>query len=201
MTTTSDNSPTTVLPADDIPGPQQGHWTYEAYAAVPDDGKRYEIINGVLILHPARDIAHQSTVAHLAYYLVQAIDLAGLGEAFLGPLDVLLTPATVVQPDLLVVLKAHLQQIEEKYIIGAPDLAIEVTSLGTATYDRLNKYNAYKQAGVPEYWMVHPHKQAIEVFVLEEDSYQSLGVFRGKDTLPSCVVPGIADVAVEQFFV
>src|SRR5690348_16109986 len=100
MTTVpDDDSIAIVLPADDIPGPKQGHWTYDAYAAIPDDGKRYEIMNGVLILQPARDVAHQSAVALVSHYLFQAVELAGLGRAFLGPLDVLLTSATVVQPD------------------------------------------------------------------------------------------------------
>ena len=201
MTTVpDDDSLEIVLLADDIPGPKQGYWTYDAYAAIPDDGKRYEIMDGVLILHPARDIAHQSAVVHVLYYLVQAVELAGLGKVYLGPLDVLLTSARVVQPDVLVVLNANRQKIEEKYIVGGPDLAVEVAPLGTAFYDRLSKYEAYEQAGVSEYWIVHPQEKAVEVFVLEDDGYQSLGVFSGKDTLPSRVAPGIADVAVEQFF-
>jgi hypothetical protein len=48
--------------------------------------------------------------------------------------------------------------------------------------------------------MVHPQEKTVEVLVLEDGSYQSLGVFRGKETLPSRVVPGITNVAVEQFF-
>ena len=97
-------------------------------------------------------------------------------------------------------LNTNLHKIASKYIEGSPDLVVEVASPGTAIYDRLSKFEAYEQASVPEYWIVHPPERTVEVLVLEEDGYQSLGIFRGKDTLPSRVVPGIMNVAVEQFF-
>jgi hypothetical protein len=49
-----------VMRADWIPGPAQGHWTYEEYAALPDDGKRYEIVNGVLYMSPSPSGLYQS---------------------------------------------------------------------------------------------------------------------------------------------
>lgn len=200
MTTTSDNSFSMTLPADHIPGPKQGHWTFDEYAALPDDGKRYEIMNGVLIMTPAPEPAHQSAVALLIYYLLQAVQFKGLGRVLPAPIDVRLTDDRVVQPDVLVVLNANLHKIGKKNVIGGPDLVIEVASEGTALYDRLSKFEAYEQAGVAEYWIVHPQKKTIEILILEDDGYQSLGTFSGKDTLRSRVVPGIMDIAVEQFF-
>ena len=105
-----------------------------------------------------------------------------------------------MQPDVLVMLNANLHKVAKKYVAGGPDLVIEIASPSTATYDRLNKFEAYEQAGVSEYWIVHPQEKTLEVLVLEEGNYQSLGLFQGKDTFPSRVVPGIGDVAVEQFF-
>jgi Uma2 family endonuclease len=200
MTTTSDNSLSIALPADHIHGPKQGYWTYDEYAALPDDGKRYEIMNGVLIMTPAPEPDHQSAIARLTYYLLQAIEFKGLGRVLPSPVDVRLTSDRVVQPDVLVVLNANLEKIARKYVVGGPDLVVEVASPGTAIYDRLSKFEAYEEAGVPEYWIVHPLEKTIEVLVLEDDGYQSLGTFRRKDTLPSRVVPGITNVAVEQFF-
>jgi len=200
MTTTPDNSFSTALLADDIPGPQQGHWTYDEYAALPDDGKHYEIMNGVLIMTPSPEAGHQSAMLRIGYYLLQAVEFAGLGRVLAAPFDVRLTSNRVVQPDLLVVLNANLHKIAEKYIAGGPDLAVEIASPGTAIYDRLSKFEAYEQAGVSEYWIVHPQKKTVEVLVLEEHGYESLGIFKGKDTLPSHVVPGITDIAVELFF-
>ncbi len=101
---------------------------------------------------------------------------------------------------MVVVLNAHLDRATEKKIIGAPDLVVEVASPGTAAMDRIAKYERYARAGVTEYWIVKPAKQTVEVFVLDNGEYHSLGVFRGQDVLPTRVVPELP-VRVEQFFV
>jgi len=188
-----------VTPADWVPGPPQGSWTYEDYAALPDDGRRYEIVNGVLVMAPAPGTGHQSIVVRLSHYLFAHVELAGLGRVFPGPIDVELGPKNVFQPDLIVLLNAHLERVTEKKISGAPDLAVEIASPSTAAYDRLTKYEKYAQAGIPEYWLVKPTRRAVEVLVLEHGEYRSLGVFSGQQTLPSQVVPGLP-VMVEQFF-
>src|SRR5215468_2128101 len=99
MTTTSDNSFSMALLADDLSGPKQGHWTYDDYAALPDDGKRYEIMNGVLIMIPKPDVDHQSAIVFIGHYLLQAVEFADLGRVFSSPFDVRLTRERVVQPD------------------------------------------------------------------------------------------------------
>lgn len=200
MTTTSDNSTSMALPADHMPGPKQGHWTFDAYASLPDNGKRYEVMNGVLIVAPSPEADHQSALLRLSYHLLQAVEFAGLGRVLTAPFDVRLTADRVVQPDVLVVLNANLHKIAKNYLSGGPDLAIEVASPGTAIYDRLSKYEAYEQANVPEYWIVHPQEKTIELLLLGPDGYQSQGIFSGKETLPSRVAPGIAQRAVEEFF-
>jgi len=200
MATVSNEGITMVFPADDILGPKQGFWTYEEYAALPDDGNHYEIMNGVLLMTPSPEAGHQSAMLRMGHFLLVAVEFAGLGRVLGAPFDVCLAPGRVVQPDLLVVLNANLDKVEEKYMVGGPDLVVEIASPSTATYDRLSKFEAYREACVPEYWMVHPQKKTVEVLVLEEGDYRSLGVFRGRDTLPSRVVSGIGNVAVEQFF-
>src|SRR5205823_6969516 len=108
-------------------------------------------------------------------------------------------PNTVFQPDVLVVLNAGLDKVGEDGVVGAPDLVIEVTSPSTAPYDRLSKYHEYARAGVPEYWIVKPDVRSVEVLVLKDGEYRSLGIFQRQDTLPSQVVVQLP-VAVEQFF-
>ena len=188
-----------VTPADWVPGPPQGSWTYEDYAALPDDGRRYEIVNGVLVMAPAPGTGHQSIVVRLSHYLFTHVELAGLGRVFPGPVDVELGPKNVYQPDFVVLLNAHLERVAEKKISGAPDLAVEIASPSTAAYDRLTKYQTYAQAGIPEYWIVKPTRRTVEVLVLENGEYRSLGVFSEQATLPSQVIPGLP-VRVEQFF-
>ncbi len=200
MTTTPEKT-SIALPANHVPGPKQGHWTYAEYARLADDGNRYEIMNGVLIMAPAPSLDHQGISALLTYYLLQAVQFTGLGRVLPAPVDVELTPERVVQPDVLVLLNVHLHRMAVKKVVGAPDLVVEIASPGTAIYDRLSKYDAYEAAGVLEYWLVTPEEQSVEVVVLEQGSYQSSGVFKGSDILPSRIAPEIASVHVKQFFV
>jgi len=198
---------TTSVPLDILPvvtvaapliGPPQGRWTYADYAALPDDGNRYEIIAGVLYMTPAPGIGHQSVSARMVTFLVTHVEFAGLGRVFAAPVDVELTPDTVVQPDIVVVLSANLDRITPSRIIGAPDLVVEILSPGTAGYDRREKQDAYARAGVGEYWIVDPGAQTVELLTLEQGGYRSHGVFRGQARLPSSVVT--LPVPIERFF-
>lgn len=151
-----------VVPASGIPGPPQGRWTYADYAAIPDDGNRYEVIDGVLYAMPAPTIVHQIVVGAIFFYLKQHIDLAGRGRVRIAPIDVELMPgADAVQPDVIAILTANLGIITPSHVAGAPDLVVEVASPSTAGYDRREKQDAYARAGV----------------------------FQGQALLPSLVVP------------
>jgi Uma2 family endonuclease len=197
MSATPDLMP---VPANDVPGPQQGQWTYSHYAALPDDGKRYEIIDGVLyLMPPSPNEWHQNAVAVLTTYLVIHIKFRGLGKVYAAPFDVELAFDTVVQPDIIVVLNEHLPIITFSHIVGTPDLIVETLSPGTARYDRVKKYNAYAHAGVREYWIVDPKQKTVEVLYLEGETYRTAGVFSGEQKLPSLAVPDFP-VRVEQIF-
>jgi Uma2 family endonuclease len=198
MTTISEKLPMITL-ADWVPGPKQGEWTYTDYAALPDDGRRYEIVNGVLLMTPSPSWSHQEIVGRFLRYLSTYIESVGLGGAFTSPIDVELTPKDVFQPDVVVLLKTGREKLRKRHIVGAPDLVVEVASPGTAPYDRLNKYDAYARAGVPEYWIASPEKRTVEVLVLEAEKYRSLGAFRGQQIVVSRVLPGL-QVRVEEFF-
>lgn len=190
---------TVATPADWVPGPPQGSWTYEDYAALPEDGQRYEVVNGVLVMSPSPTPEHQDIVGMIAHYLLIHVKFAGLGRVFTAPLDIDLGPKKVFQPDVVVVLNAHLDRITKKRIVGAPDLVVEVVSPGSGVMDRIAKYGIYARAGIAEYWIVNATRQTVEVHVLEHGEYRSLGVYQGKDTLPSRVAPELS-VRVEQFF-
>jgi Uma2 family endonuclease len=198
MTTTEASLPV-VVRADDVPGPAQGCWTYEDYAALPDDGRRYEIIDGVLYLMPAPTPRHQSVLSWFVHYLIVHVQVPGLGRVFGAPLDLLLTGGQPLQPDVTLVLNHKLRLITDRGIEGPPDLVIEIGSPGSRTHDRGRKLAAYARGGVPEYWLAEPADQTIEVLVLEDGAYRSLGVFTGAATPPSRVLPTLS-VRVEQFF-
>ncbi len=188
-----------VVPADWVPGPKQGQWTYTDYAAIPEDGHRYEVVNGVLYMAPAPSLGHQGIALEIAAYLRNFVQMTGLGRVFIAPADVELSYKTVVQPDVFVVLNEHLDRMAGSRLIGAPDLVVEIASPSTARHDLREKQDAYARAGVAEYWVVTPGEQVIELLVLENGLYNSLGVFRSRAVLPSRIVPDMP-VRVEQFF-
>lgn len=185
--------------ADDVPGPKQGEWTYNDYVACTNDGEYYEIVNGVLVVAPIPDGPHQDAAVRFGYYLLPHVEFAGLGKVRISPSDVVLSPNNVVQPDVFVVLKEHLDRVQEKRVVGPPDLVIELASPSTALYDRLTKYDIYARFGVPEYWIAKTATRTVEVLVLEDGKYRSLGIFQGQEKLPSRIVPYLP-VAVDQFF-
>jgi Uma2 family endonuclease len=197
---TTVEKPSVVVPADWVPGPQQGQWTYRDYLAIPEDGCRYEVVNGVLYMSPSPGVEHQRIVKRIVAWLSRFVEQDGLGEVFQSPLDVELSYRNVVQPDVFVLLHEHFDRITETRIIGAPDLAIEIASPSTARHDLSKKLDAYAHAGVPEYWIVTPGSKTVEVLVLDSGSYRSLGLFSGNMMLPSRIVPNMS-VKVEQFFV
>jgi len=121
-----------VVPADDVPGPRQGQWTYADYAALPEDGRHYEILDGVLYMPPSPNVWHQGSGVRFTHHLYQHVEVAGLGRVFAAPFDVELAPNVVVQPDVLVILNEHRDRITPSRIIGPPDLVIEIASPGTA---------------------------------------------------------------------
>jgi Uma2 family endonuclease len=143
---------------------------------------------------------HQSASTWIHHYLVVFVLVAQKGRVFHAPYDVRLRSGATIQPDVIVVLNSNLNIIQAEKISGSPDLVVEVSSPGTKYYDRNKKKQTYEQNGIKEYWIVDPDTQEVEVFELHNSAYVSLGVFRGKNTLPTKVIPNFP-VRVEQFFV
>ncbi len=193
-----EDEPTTLVLADWVPGPRQGHWTYEAYAELPEDGLRYEILQGVLVTTPAPEPEHQRISKKIAVRFFEQIDARGRGEMFYAPIDMELSEKNVVQPDVLIILDEHLDRVQEKRIVGAPDLVVEIISPSSVATDSIIKRQAYERACVPEYWLVNPQQQTVEVFALENGVYTSQGVFEGERTVSSRIVPDIS-VPVARF--
>lgn len=195
---TTDILPVTGPPPHLAP-PPGGRWTIADYENLPDDGQRYELLDGELRMTPAPSIIHQSVSGLITYYLLQVVQLAGHGRVFAAPVDVELGPATIVQPDIVVVLSGGTAVITEQRIVGPPDLIIEITSPGTASYDRREKRDTYAAAGVCEYWIVDPGSRTVELLVLDGTQYRSAHVYRGNVALPSTVIAGWS-VATDQLF-
>jgi Uma2 family endonuclease len=139
--------------------------TWQDVQQLPDDGNRYEAIEGELYVTPAPSIRHQRIAKRLMLALHRLLEEPGHGELFFAPTGVEF-PATEegVQPDLLFVSNERKGILAEPWIQGAPDLVIEILSPTTARRDRGVKRKLYERQGVSEYWIVDPEAEAVEVW-------------------------------------
>jgi Uma2 family endonuclease len=157
-----------------LANPQNKVWTYEDLLALPDDGKRYEIINGVLLEVPAPSYLHQVVSSELNALLHEFVRSRQLGRVTAAPLDVRLSERNVVQPDLVFLSNDKLNLVREGRINGAPDLVAEILSPSTAHIDLVRKLMLYLNHGVREYWIVEPDTQTIAVQYLDDGRYVTI---------------------------
>ena len=150
-----------------------GKLGYAEYAAIPDDGRRHEVIDGEHYVNPAPNLYHQAVSKRLQHQLFTKIELAGLGTLFDAPCDVQLSNHDIVQPDLLVVLSARTRIFTPTKVKGVPDLMVEILSPSTIDYDRTVKKELYQSAGVREYWIIDPSEHTLEQLILLDGKYQS----------------------------
>ena len=137
-------------------------WTREQVLALPDDGKRYELFGGELLVTPASNPIHQLLVGRLFSKLEPYVRAQALGLLFTSPADVSLDGEQLAQPDLFVVpgpLGAAPRTWTE---IPKPMLVIEVLSPSTARYDRQVKRRWFQRTGVEEYWIVDPDARQVQ---------------------------------------
>lgn len=146
--------------------------TYEDYCALPDDGKRYEVLDGVLVVSPAPVPRHQGVNLRLAALLEQYARKNGLGRVYAAPIDVLLSRTTICQPDVVFVARAREHLITERAIEGAPDLLVEILSPSTARRDRGVKARLYARLGVAHYWIVDPRKRRLEAYARQGATFR-----------------------------
>lgn len=177
---------------------QSAGLTYEDYTRLPDDGKRYEIIEGELYVAPAPTPEHQRDVGRLHLLLQPEAQKVG-AEVFLSPIDVILGEDKVVQPDLLVLTADQRQLVSERGIDGAPALVVEVLSPSTSARDRGVKRKMYADAGVREYWLVSREAGTIEILALREGRYEVHRRAGYDEPVASTVLPGLAFPASAAF--
>jgi Uma2 family endonuclease len=187
-------------PSERVWPPEQGEWTYEDWLRLPNDGRRYEVLNGELYITPPPRIGHQIAVTKLSVRMHNWVEQEGLGVVLISPVGVRLSNQPVpVQPDVVFVRAARREIIGEDYVEGVPDLVVEVLSPSNWLYDRREKMQTYEQAGVPEYWIVDYRARTVEVRVLEAKTYTLLDEFGSGDVARSTVVSGF-EISVDDLF-
>ncbi len=167
-----------------------GKLTYADYAALPDDGKRYQLVEGELVVTPAPTPWHQRLQLKLAAKLDAFVEQAGLGVVLVSPLDVVLEERTVVQPDVVFISRQRAAIVTKSNVRGAPDACVEILSPGTERLDRVRKFNLYARFGILHYWIVDPESRTIEEFALEGAVYRSRGVTTCDDAFRPAAFPG-----------
>jgi Uma2 family endonuclease len=175
-----------------------GSWTYEDLFSLPDDGRRYEIIEGELCEMPSPTSAHGVTIRNLMFLLGPVIEVLR-GWLLTAPLDVFFPGADPVQPDIVVLLPESNASLVVRGIEGPPDLLIEVLSPSNRGHDLLTKRALYARAGVPEYWIVDPTNRTVEILTLDRDAFHTVQVAAGENAVISPLLGGIAFPLVAVF--
>ena len=145
--------------------------TADEYRLLPETNKICELINGEIVMAPAPRMTHQLVVGNL-YELVQSfLRREQLGFAFAAPFDVFLNTYEVYQPDIVVVLREHSDLLTEEGFVGMPGVVVEVLSPSNRRNDLVTKAAEYAAGGVPEYWVVDPAIDRIEINRLQRGVY------------------------------
>jgi Uma2 family endonuclease len=164
--------------------------TYEDYAGL-DDGQRYELVDGRLeLMSPGPNSIHQL----VSFEIQKRISRTCEKDAIIlnAPIDVILSPREVRQPDLVILLRTHLHILTKRGIEGAPDLVVEILSPSTAKRDKLSKMISYAKHRIPEYWIVDPSDCFLEQYQLHDDKYILSNVFAEGDIIGSNILPCVS---------
>jgi Uma2 family endonuclease len=144
-------------------------WNRAMLEALPDDGQRHEIIDGVHYVTPSPAAIHQYIVSELLTALLPWCRAERVGWVFTAPSDIDLTADTIVQPDITVLPRTGERPPRTWSEGGRPILVIEVISPSSASRDRILKRRRYQRAGIAEYWIADPQAQLVERWTPSDD--------------------------------
>ena len=169
--------------------------TAAEFKQLPESSDHIELVDGEIVMSPTPKYKHQRLILPLSHLLDR---LTNSGTVVLSPMDVYLDDENVVQPDVFWVSgsDSRCQLGDDDYWHGAPDLVVEVLSPGTALRDKTVKFSLYEKHGVREYWLIDPDAQYIEVWRLENNAFQRIGVFGAADQFESATLGQTVNLAV-----
>jgi Uma2 family endonuclease len=156
-------------------------FTVDDLDRMPDDTRRYELLDGVLIVSPRPRVMHQA----VAFELAMVLNAARPGELPVIPEPaVMLNRYTELDPDIVVI---HQRHLDETKLAEPPLLIVEVRSPSTAVIDLNRKKIAYQKFGVPSYWIVNPDRDNPELIVFElgESGYEQIAHVTGDTPFPA----------------
>jgi Uma2 family endonuclease len=165
--------------------------TYDDYANLPDDGNRYELDDGVLeLMSPSASAKHQMVSFQIEKRLAQRCETEYV--ILHAPLDVILSPYEVRQPDIIMIHRSRLNIITKRGIEGPPDLVVEILSPSSLKRDKVRKRHAYARYLIPEYWIVDTANGALEQYVLRLHAYEIVELYQHEDAIHSEHIPCVS---------
>ena len=173
--------------------------TRHDYEEMPPGPPYYQLIEGDLFMSPSPNISHQAIVGRIYSLLLQFVEKKPLGEVFVAPLDVFLSELNVYQPDVIFISNQRRSILTEHGLEGAPDLAVEVLSPGTARFDKGSKRKIYARTGVKELWLVDVEAKFIHVYQLTKDAETPAATYDEKAVFTSPLLPGLRLKAASIF--
>ncbi len=164
-----------------------------------DDGNRYELIEGELVLTPSPGFKHQQVAIEISRVLAEFVGRNKLGTVVVAPYDVVLEEGVVLQPDVLFVSRQRYHLLTDACLRGAPDLVVEVVSPSSVGHDRVKKSSLYQRYGVKELWLADPEARVAEVLSNSEKGWCQAGAYDQEDVLTSPLLPGLEVILKEIF--
>jgi Uma2 family endonuclease len=167
--------------------------TYDDLRRLPDDGRRHELIDGAEFVTPSPTVRHQRISGRLYLALANWLASHPVGEVYYAPVDVVLSPHDVVVPDLLYLSHARAADVlTDPAVCGMPELLVEILSPGTRHRDRTLKQALYDRAGVTEYWLVDPARDAVRILRRVDDALTVAADLESpRDVLTTPLLPGL----------
>jgi Uma2 family endonuclease len=175
--------------------------TVEDLDAMPEDGNRYEVIEGELFVSCAPGLTHQVVLTNLIYIIKTYLVTDPIGVVVTTP-GLILDRYSGVIPDLVFFTHQRGEEIiAQERLNAAPELVVEILSPGRANLnrDRVAKRQLYGKHGVKEYWIIDSHSRALEIYGLRGTMLELRVVLRGNDKVTSELLPGFK-CSVAQFF-
>jgi Uma2 family endonuclease len=171
----------------------RSHLTYADFLELPDDGNRYEIIDGELYVSPSPSIRHQTVSVALTSTLHIHVRAGKLGAVFAAPTDVVFANDSIVEPDIVYISRARRAIVTDPNVQGAPDLVVEIISPSSTRTDQETKRDLYAKYGVQHYWLVHPIEEWIRAFDLNADgTYELVAEGNARATFSAPPFPDLA---------
>ena len=173
---------------------------FAAWVRDRQDARRYELLNGRIVMNPPAAFPHGSIAAELCRLIANHVREHRLGMVFDSSQGFELPSGDTLEPDVSFISKRRWRAPKPgEFIAIAPDVAVEVLSPSTKARDRSEKKAIYQRSGVREYWLVDSSRQEIAVFSLAHGRYGKERIFTAHEKLRSTVVRGLTFAVGEVF--